>query len=147
MISRASVQLIAAIALCLIPSVSESYVLKGRPSCPWYSPGHTWSDFLQGKYGDGYPLFSIRFDHAKAAFGGLKPNTCYAVSYDSGRWITTNRDDTGRTSPPPSYGGGDPAQKEMNIKGRIMKFNEGGQVFDQEFGLVGTLKCGIGPDC
>ncbi len=145
MIFRVSILLIAAIPLCFSTSASGSYVYKGRPGCPWYSPGNTWSDFLQGKYGDKKSVtFSIKFDHAKAAFGvGLKPNACYTVIYADGRWNTSNQ----KLKNTPRLGGGDPVKKEMNIQGRIMKFNEGGQVFDREFGLVGTLKCGIGPLC
>jgi hypothetical protein len=147
MIKKSCLQIIAAIGLCFCPTVSESYVYKGRPNCPLYMKEHTWVDYLTGKYGDKNAAFSIRFDHLKAPIGSLAPNTCYTVVYEGGRWTTTGRDDTGRTTMPPNYGGADPGQKLMNIRGRIMKFNEFGQVFDQDMNLVGTLKCGLGPDC
>jgi hypothetical protein len=138
---------VAVVSLCLIPSLSQAYVFHGRPNCPDYSPAHNWSDYMQGKYGDPARPFSIKFDHLKTAIGTLAPNTCYTVTYIGGQWTTTGRDDTGRTSPPPGYGGADPAQLMMNIRGRILKFNQFGQVIDPSLGVVGTLKCGIGPDC
>jgi hypothetical protein len=111
------------------------------------APPYKWVDYLTGKYGDRVRGFSIKFDHAKTAVGGLRPNACYTVNYQDGMWRTVGREDTGSDRGPPAYGGSDPGQYLMNIRGRIMRFNEYGQVFDQEFGLVGTLKCGIGPDC
>jgi hypothetical protein len=141
------VRLIAAMMLWLIPTAAESYVFRGRPNCPEYSPTHNWADYMQGKYGDPARPFSIKFDHLKAPLGSLAPNTCYTVTYIGGQWTTTGRDDSGRTSRPPGYGGADPGQLLMNIRGRIMKFNQFGQVIDDQFGVIGSLKCGIGPDC
>jgi hypothetical protein len=40
-----------------------------------------------------------------------------------------------------------PDDNFMNIAGRKMRFNEKGNVFYNELGLVGTLKCGLGSDC
>jgi len=139
-------QAIIVIIICAFPINGESQCFRGRPHCPEYS-GATWQNYMQGKLGDATRAFSICFDHLKAAIGTLKPNTCYTVAYEGGQWTTTGQDDSGRTTRPPSFGGTDPGQLLMNIRGRIMKYNNFGQVIDPEFGLVGALKCGIGPSC
>src|SRR5262249_41696644 len=99
---------------------------KGNANCPQYIPERDWVSFLQGEYG-AYAAFSIRFDKTKGAIGSLQPSTCYTIAYKDGLCSATGRDDTGRSNAP-RYSGGDPAQKQMNLRGRIMNFNEFGQV-------------------
>jgi hypothetical protein len=132
----------------VIASAARAYVLQGRPNCPDNfagQPRHTWQDYMLGKYGDGTRAFSIRFDHAKSPVGTLQPNACYTVVHEPGMWSTTGKGDPAPVLTPEA--GADPARETMNIRGRIMRFNENGQVFDNEFGYVGTLSCHIGPDC
>jgi hypothetical protein len=82
----------------------------------------------------------------KPGVGIVQPNISYSVKYEYGLWTAWSYGHDIPGVPPQPYGEADPGQREMNIRGRIMKFNEYGQVFYGEE-LVGTLKCGLGSDC
>lgn len=134
--------LASTIALLLpLSGAGAEPTFRGRPNCPEYDSTHNWKDYFAGKYGEITHPVSVRFNGLKAPLGMFKPNTCYTVVYEQGVWYTSDHD-----GPRPASGA-DPEKLQMNLAGRIMTFNNFGQVIDKELGVVGTLKCSLGPDC
>jgi hypothetical protein len=138
---------IAAATSLLAVGAAESKTVRGRPNCPEYVSTHNWTEYFQGKYGDTTAPASIKFDGLKTPMGSLMPNTCYTVVYEGGQWTTVGQDNGGGNGNIPHYGGADPGQKIMNIRGNILKFNDAGKVMDKDLNEIGTLKCAIGPEC
>jgi hypothetical protein len=124
-----------------------TFVGRGNAHCPQFDGTRSWRGWFSGEYEAQDHTFthpaSIRFDHLKSQLGPFKPNTCYTIVYEKGVWSTTLSDGNG----PRGASGADPSKWEMNLAGRVMTFNNFGQVIDKELGVVGTLKCGLGPDC
>jgi len=124
-----------------------TFVGKGNARCPQFDATRNWKDWFAGKYEKEdhtitHPA-SIRFDHLKSELGPFQPNTCYTIVYEKGVWYTG----LGDGNRPRAFSRADPAKWEMNLAGRRMTFNNLHQVIDKELGVVGTLKCGLGPDC
>lgn len=124
-----------------------TFVGKGNAHCPQFDATRNWQDWFAGKYDQedhaiAHPA-SIRFNYLTEPLGPFKPNTCYTLNYEKGVWYTSLNDGNG----PRGASGADPVKLEMNLAGHKFIFNKSGQVMDKEHRVVGTLKCGVGPDC
>jgi hypothetical protein len=138
---------ISALAMGLA-SDSWAYLFRGLPACPWYSPSHTWTEYLAGKYGiKPSPRFSIKFDHLSHNIGNIQAGRCYTVGFENDRWYVAGPVAGQNRSNADNYGGANPQDGKMNIWGVIMTFDNEGHVFGDQDGLIGTMKCTIGPDC
>jgi hypothetical protein len=122
-----------------------TFVGPGNRRCPQFDGTRNWHDWFSGKYGAEdhtatHPA-SVKFDHLKSQLGPFRPNACYTIVYENGVWYTSL---PGRSQ---AASGADPAKWEMNLAGHVMTFNNFHQVIDKELGVVGTLRCGLGPNC
>jgi hypothetical protein len=128
---------------------AHAYVFRGRPECPTHHPGNGWKDYIAGKYSarPGASPFSVKFDRINRNIGPLTAGRCYSVAYVGDAWHVLGWDDVQKKVELLQRTGGDPQDYKMNLWGRIFTFNEAGELFDDQFGLVGTLKCELGNEC
>lgn len=148
--ARLGILAMAATGLFLSANASDAYVFKGRPNCPWNSPKNNWRDYFSHKYGDrpGTASFSIRTDRASGDIGTIAKNRCYTSTYlGNGNWSISGYNTAQRKNVTDNRSGARAEDYKINFWGRIMHFNEGGEVIDPELGVIGTLKCAIGNEC
>ena len=136
--------MIAAVVMGLASDSWAAYPFRGHPACPWYSSGHTWKEYLVGKYGGPSPRFSIKFDHLSHNIGMINAGRCYTVIFENNRWHVAGPVAGQNRSNPADYGGVDPQDGKMSIWGAIMTFDDDGRVFNDQDGLIGTMQCRIG---
>jgi hypothetical protein len=140
--------LLGVVLIISTTSISPSYVYKGSPNCPfaWQDqPRHTWKDFFMGKYGDTpWIMFTVKFDHLTHNIGTIPAGSSFTMARQGGVWTASGKNVFGDNKSV-GYANGDPEKYELSVWGALLKYNEAGQVYlDKE--LVGSLRCGIGPD-
>ena len=98
--------------------------------------------------------FTVTFDHTADKFddstftgdpntdpmGILQGGQTYSVVYRGGRWACTGFNQWTRGSGTFEYDNADPRIMQMSLWGRVYSFDNEGNVYDPEFGHVGTMK-------
>lgn len=96
--------------------------------------------------------FTVTFDQVNGKFddspwggttdpmGTLKAGETYEVRYFDGKYITTGFNEGSRKVITATYGGANPEEGKISLWGRVYTFTDWGNIFDPQFGLVGTLR-------
>jgi len=77
---------------------------------------------------------------ASDPMGTLKCGETYRVTYRGGTWSVTGYNEGTRKVGTWAYKNVDPRQNRMNIWGRVYSFSNNGDVYDQQYGRVGTIR-------
>jgi hypothetical protein len=127
--------------------------MPAHPACPQVS-GKTWLEFVLGERSNGKThYFQVRFDQMKKVpdphdsagpLGTVWKGSCYTVIYEvsQNRWLSSGtvkgRGSAVQYTPSKLA---DPKKYQLGINGRTFRFDEGGRVFDEKLGHVGSLHC------
>lgn len=95
--------------------------------------------------------FTVRFDKVKNKFndigwtgntdpmGRLMAGLAYQVTYIGRQYTTRGYNESTKSQTSATYGNANPDDGEISLWGRIYTFDDKGNVYDPEYGLVGTL--------
>ncbi len=145
------------------------YCPLNRDQSTW--PDDMWREWLANpeKYWKGSGVVSVRFDNwpnvgpqdtwgysgETDPLGIIYPQTPYTVSWEDNRWISSGQvehteghrnynahSNNNSIKGPP--GRAHPDDYELMVHGHAFDYNEAGEVFHDEYGLVGHLHCRLG---
>lgn len=137
-----------AILLSLITATPGfAHLYGGKPYCPSYAPNSTWFQFVYGAYGPS--VFGIKLDHLHQTVGTISGQRCYTMSgNDRGEWTLAGYNNAADGTDVETRHG-TVWTYTMSLWGWQVRFNEAGEIFDNQHGLgrVGTLVCDFGSDC
>jgi hypothetical protein len=102
----------------------------------------------------------VQFRYAKRlpdhdGLPGIDPASCYGVVYNPKSGYESWRVYSYSRMYSPEYNDlqkrsflpGNPARKEINVSGLILKFNKAGEVYDRRGRISGTLVCYLSNEC
>jgi hypothetical protein len=141
-------KVIAAALLILTSATASSfaYTYPGRPNCPTNNPKFTWTEYLNGRAQDRNHAFSLLINRVNHNVGPFVVNKCNSGTVSNGT-LVISYGSTPKGSLDVRSGPIDPKTRRFAIGGRTFHFSDAGDVFDAEFGLVGTLRCTLGSVC
>jgi hypothetical protein len=125
---------------------ASAQVLAGRPDCPTNNGFKTsWLDWVTAQKKDNNNAFSIFLNKQSPMIGILKPGKCNtALGHRNGIRVRQRTDKGFRLL---SLGKIDAETKSFTYDGHTLSFNEAGDLFDLNYGRVGSLKCTLGSNC
>lgn len=85
-------------------------------------------------------LFTVSFDKASRDMGTLKAGYAYWVTYSGGKYRTAGMNGGSNKVIAAYYGNANPDENKISLWGRVYTFNANGEVYDPQYGLVGTLQ-------
>jgi hypothetical protein len=85
-------------------------------------------------------LFTVSFNNASRDMGTLKAGYAYWVTYSGGKFRTAGMNGGSNKVIAASYGNANPDENKISLWGRVYTFDASGNVYDPQFGLVGTLR-------
>ncbi len=71
--------------------------------------------------------------------GTLKAGETYQVTYSNGKYTTRGFNEQSRSVISATYANANPDRGEISLWGRVYTFDGSSNVYDRQFGLVGTL--------
>jgi len=77
---------------------------------------------------------------ASDPMGTIKCGESYRVTYRGGTWSVTGYNEGTRKVGTWAYKNANPRQNRMSIWGRVYSFTNNGDVYDQQYGRVGTIR-------
>ncbi|NEJ80359.1 hypothetical protein E0H39_35720 [Rhizobium leguminosarum bv. viciae] len=127
-------------------SDASAYVFKGRPNCPTNNGFKTsWLDWVTAQKKDLNNGFSIFLYKQSPKIGVLKPGKCH-TSFGSKNGIKVDQSsDKGFREV--SLGKIDADTMSFTYGKHKLSFNEAGDLFHHNYGLVGMFKCTLGTNC
>lgn len=96
--------------------------------------------------------FKVTFDQVGGKFndsgwagntdpmGTLKAGETYQVTYSGGKYTTRGFNEGRKSVMSATYGNANPDGGKISLWGRVYTFDGNGNVYDPQFGLVGTLR-------
>lgn len=130
-----------------------------HPQCPWVNPANSWVDYISGRVDRdpsqevSYFYFQVRFDQmshiadsrrftgASDPMGTLWKGSCYTVYFQNGAWHVAGYNEQAGETRLFQYSNADPTDYEISLWGRVFEYNEAGELFDPDYGLVGSFHC------
>ncbi|WP_349438036.1 hypothetical protein [Pararhizobium sp. A13] len=121
---------------------ASAQVLVGRPNCPTNNGFKTsWLDWVRAETKDNH-AFSIFLSKQSPMIGILKPGKCNtALGHRNGIRIRQRTDKGFRLV---SLGKIDADTMSFTYDEHTLSFNEAGDLFDLNYGRVGSFKCALG---
>lgn len=123
---------------------ASAQVFKGRPNCPENNGFKTsWLDWVTAQEKDNNNAFSIVLNKQSPMIGILKPGECQtALGNKNGIRLCQI---TGKGCRLVHLGKIDAETKSFTYDEHTLSFNEAGDLFLLNYGLVGSFKCQLRP--
>lgn len=123
---------------------ASAQVFKGRPNCPTNNGFETsWLDWVTAQEKDKNNAFSIVLNKQSPVIGILKPRECH-TAFGNKNGIRVDQQ-TNKGWRLVHLGEIDAETKSFTYGGHRLSFNEAGDLFLLNYGLVGSFKCKLRP--